>query len=255
MVERVRQLDPSAADPGVVAPAHLERGIGRQLEPRLVEPPIARPHRARHHQRGRPAAAFGQPAIVQQLVEADGSGHGSNGSAGRRGTSTPLRALTGHDRPIDPDPPRRACRVHRPRLLRSRSARAGADAAVASVPQPSPPVALPVPQPVYDDWMDAPRTPGDWSYRSQGTGSAALYATPGREARFALTCDPQARAITLSRGADASGSTTMRDTHRDPGSRSGRPAGNRRGRDRDLAGKRSAALGDGVQQGAFRGRD
>ena len=81
---------------------------------------------------------------------------------------------------------------------------------VASAPQPSPPVALPVPQPVYDNWMDAPRTPGDWSYRSQGTGSAALYAAPGREARFALTCDPQARAITLSRGADASGSTSLR---------------------------------------------
>ena len=70
MGDGVGELDPAAAHPGMVAPAHLERGIPGDLLPGLVDPRLAREHQPRHHQRLRPRAAFGEPALDQQLVDA-----------------------------------------------------------------------------------------------------------------------------------------------------------------------------------------
>ena len=79
-----------------------------------------------------------------------------------------------------------------------------------ALPQPTPPAPVPVAQPVYDDWMDAPRTPGDWSYRTVGANSVASYGEPGSEPRFALGCDRSARAVTLSRAAEAAAPVELR---------------------------------------------
>jgi len=68
------------------------------------------------------------------------------------------------------------------------------------VPQISVPAAGP--DPVYDDWMDAPRTPGDWTYSRDGQKTSAVYGTGNSpiETAFILTCDSPARTITIARG-------------------------------------------------------
>ena len=75
-----------------------------------------------------------------------------------------------------------------------------------------PEISLPAagPDPAYANWMDAPRTPGDWSYSREAGGSVARYGEPQRETRFAMRCDRANGRIVLSRAAlNASGATTM----------------------------------------------
>ena len=74
-------------------------------------------------------------------------------------------------------------------------------------PAPPPPTAV---QPVYDDWMDAPRTPGDWSYRD-GTGlSFATYGPRGGAAVFGLECAKSNGTVRLVRGGNATQASPMR---------------------------------------------
>lgn len=54
--------------------------------------------------------------------------------------------------------------------------------------------------------MDAPRTPGDWSYR-QGRAS---YTSPQGAVIFTMTCERSAGRITLLRAGAAPDRTTMR---------------------------------------------
>lgn len=78
-------------------------------------------------------------------------------------------------------------------------------------PSPSPtPAPTPVATPTSTSWMDAPATPGDWHYRSGGGTTRALFGDPGADARFAITCDPAQRAITLARAGSASAPAAMR---------------------------------------------
>jgi len=63
-------------------------------------------------------------------------------------------------------------------------------------PAPTP---TPSPQPTYSNWMDAPRSAGDWSYRAQTGGSLAQFGTPGAGAGFAMRCDSTRREIILTR--------------------------------------------------------
>lgn len=85
----------------------------------------------------------------------------------------------------------------------------GMAACTAPAPQPTPvppasrpaPTPTPTPTPIatHATWMDAAQTPGDWFYRSGGGTSRALFGDSGSDARFALTCNPSQRSITLSR--------------------------------------------------------
>lgn len=87
-------------------------------------------------------------------------------------------------------------------------------------PSPTPPVARPTPSPTpaptpiatptSTSWMDAPATPGDWHYRSGGGTTRALFGDPGADARFAITCDPAQRSITLARAGSAPAPAPMR---------------------------------------------
>lgn len=77
--------------------------------------------------------------------------------------------------------------------------------APAAAPTPPPSITLPPPA----NWMDAPRTPGDWTYRETRNGTAALYGPPNSEAIFAMRCNAD-RTITLSRTGEANGAVPMR---------------------------------------------
>lgn len=69
-------------------------------------------------------------------------------------------------------------------------------------PAPSPPISAPpppAPPTVYDDWLDAPQTPGDWSYRGATDGGTASYRAPGGGELFAMSCERARGRITLTR--------------------------------------------------------
>jgi hypothetical protein len=70
------------------------------------------------------------------------------------------------------------------------------------VPRPLPPAA-----PV--DWRDAPQTPGNWTYRAEGDGTAALYGTVGAQPLLVLRCDRARATITLLRSGSAPGPVPM----------------------------------------------
>ncbi len=91
MVEGERQLEPAAADPGVVLALDGERRVDGQAEARLIDPPGAALDLTRHDEGLGPGAAVGEPALHQELVGAGFGrlGHGPQCSAidGRNQTS------------------------------------------------------------------------------------------------------------------------------------------------------------------------
>ena len=77
--------------------------------------------------------------------------------------------------------------------------------------RPTPtPTPLPVPQPSFADWMDAPRSAGDWSYRAQSGGSVAQFVEAGGAAQFAMRCDADSNAIVLTRTSQATQPVPLR---------------------------------------------
>ncbi|MEX0341480.1 MAG: hypothetical protein AB3N06_02750 [Erythrobacter sp.] len=66
---------------------------------------------------------------------------------------------------------------------------------VASTPAPVQP---PAPPPA-ENWIDEPRTPGNWSYHAGAEGGAARFGEAGSEAQFSIECDASAKTITLTR--------------------------------------------------------
>lgn len=67
----------------------------------------------------------------------------------------------------------------------------------------------PPPAPPAENWIDEPRTPGDWSYRPALSGGEALYGSRNGEMLFAIKCDRRAGRITLLRSGRAASSTSM----------------------------------------------
>ena len=61
--------------------------------------------------------------------------------------------------------------------------------APAPAPSPQPSAAPPqVATPTYDNWMDAPRTPGDWSFSLVATGALAQFGTDPANPLFGIEC-------------------------------------------------------------------
>lgn len=80
-------------------------------------------------------------------------------------------------------------------------------AATACVPRPQPtppvqarptpaPVPAPPPAPAPANWLDAPQTPGDWSYRTETGGGIAQF-TSSTIPIFVMRCDAAAGAVVL----------------------------------------------------------
>lgn len=89
-------------------------------------------------------------------------------------------------------------------------------AACVPKPRPAPPVQprptpvakpAPLPPPPPSNWLDAPQTPGDWSYRSETGGGRAEFRAEGA-VLFTMRCDRSASSMVLTR-ANAAGSPRM----------------------------------------------
>ena len=62
----------------------------------------------------------------------------------------------------------------------------------------------------YSNWLDAPQTPGDWSYRQDASGSMASFGEDNSGARFALRCFATTREIGIMRAGVAQRELVMR---------------------------------------------
>lgn len=80
--------------------------------------------------------------------------------------------------------------------------------------RPTPtPTPTPSPAPVVTNWMDAPQTPGDWSYRDVGSSTQAFFGDPANwQQAFAIRCDRATKRIELSRptGGSSANRITVR---------------------------------------------
>lgn len=95
-------------------------------------------------------------------------------------------------------------------LLAAPLALAGCVPAPEPTPAPSPtPVAPPDPEPVaappqvvtpvYDDWMDAPQTPGDWFYAAIPPYTYAAYGPAATQPIASIRCDRANRVVSIGR--------------------------------------------------------
>lgn len=85
----------------------------------------------------------------------------------------------------------------------------------APTPAPAPgPAAAPAPAPVavpkYDNWMDAPATPGAWRYSTDAGGAPlAAFGEANSEPRFAMRCNRARRVMIIERAGSVSTPTSM----------------------------------------------
>ena len=78
---------------------------------------------------------------------------------------------------------------------------------VTSTPAPRP-VPVQVTPPRYDNWADAPATPGTWRHRMAGRDSIADFVGTGGQRLFQLTCSAE-RDLTLARIGPARSAAAM----------------------------------------------
>ncbi|MBX7502454.1 hypothetical protein K3181_13485 [Qipengyuania sp. YG27] len=87
------------------------------------------------------------------------------------------------------------------------------DSTPAPTPTPTPVASAPAPTPAAPppakNWIDNPRTPGDWSYRAEADGGIALYGERASEARFSVDCDRGSGRVTLTRSGSGSAPAAM----------------------------------------------
>lgn len=68
MLQRMGELNPAPAHPGMIAPSHFQWRIGGQLMAGLCQFHLAGKHQTSHYQRLRAGAAFGKTSLDQQVV-------------------------------------------------------------------------------------------------------------------------------------------------------------------------------------------
>ncbi len=74
-----------------------------------------------------------------------------------------------------------------------------------AAPQPTAPIVTRLPTPTYDDWMDAPATPGDWRYQANGPATQATFSNTPGPGPLTIVCDLATSRIGIARASSASG--------------------------------------------------
>ncbi len=108
------------------------------------------------------------------------------------------------------------------RIVGALAALALAGACVPRSPEPAPSPAAPaapstagpvintLPTPTYDNWFDAPQTPGDWRYSASGPVTQATFAAAPGPGPATIVCDLGTRRIGIARAGRAEWPVQMR---------------------------------------------
>lgn len=80
-----------------------------------------------------------------------------------------------------------------------------------AAPPPAPPVppAPVIEEPQYENYLDAPQTPGTWEYVDEPSESLGLFGIPDPVHPFVIRCDKQTKRIGLARRTKREGPLTM----------------------------------------------
>lgn len=78
-----------------------------------------------------------------------------------------------------------------------------------STPAPTPTPPPVVQQPQYENFLDAPQTPGDWSYVDEPAESLGLFGLGNPAQTFMIRCDKRNRTIGLARQSQATSGRAM----------------------------------------------
>ena len=77
-------------------------------------------------------------------------------------------------------------------------------------PQPTPtPTATQLPTPVYDNWIDAPQTPGNWFYAAIPPYTYAAFGPAATQPIASFRCDRASRTVSIGRTSAATTSQPM----------------------------------------------
>ncbi|MGZ8360519.1 MAG: hypothetical protein ACXWUX_08365 [Allosphingosinicella sp.] len=79
-------------------------------------------------------------------------------------------------------------------------------------PPPAPPPTPPAPPPSQPGWEDRPASAGDWSYRADGSGSAAAFGA-AQVPLFIVRCDASRQVSLVRTGAAGGQRLTIRTTY------------------------------------------
>lgn len=77
-------------------------------------------------------------------------------------------------------------------------------------PEPTAPILQEIPTPVYENWMDAPATPGDWFYVNEPAESLALFGPSAADPLLLMRCDRASGRVGIARVGEAPGPVSMR---------------------------------------------
>ena len=67
-----------------------------------------------------------------------------------------------------------------------------------------------VAEPAYDNYLDAPQTPGTWRYENNASGPVAVFTSAGGSGEFIMTCDSARGQIGLWRAGTSATPRVMR---------------------------------------------
>lgn len=76
------------------------------------------------------------------------------------------------------------------------------------VPTPAP-TATPLPTPAYENWIDAPQTPGDWFYAAIQPYTYAAFGPAATPPLASIRCDRASRTVSIGRTSDSNAARPM----------------------------------------------
>ena len=77
------------------------------------------------------------------------------------------------------------------------------------IPRPAPTPEAPVVAVAPENWIDNPRTPGNWTYGAVGNATVATYAGEDGTVRLSIECDLAARQVRIARPGNAPSAVAM----------------------------------------------
>jgi len=77
----------------------------------------------------------------------------------------------------------------------------------------APPIAPATRAPVATEWQNRSTTPGTWTYRTEPTGTVALFGSSPAAAMLTFRCDKASRRIIVSRVGTGQGAMTLRTSY------------------------------------------
>jgi len=178
----------------MIATARFQRRVGGYWLPGLRDPVFCAEHQSRLHQRLRACAAFREPTLNKHLIDPTSFAHNSFLVMKAKGASVQYREM----KPVHLQ------------LAAGMAAIFALGISATGAQQQDRNVTQEQTQTDDKNWLEAPQTPGDWTYATDGTETFAVFGEGPERPRVIVRCDQGTRKIVVGRFAQAGPEITMR---------------------------------------------